>query len=134
MPVGRFKATNVNYDETNIPENYNRARDHGPAFLAQWMNVVASHVEGMEITRILDLACGTGRFSRGFPERFGAVVIGIDPSTKMLRDAAMNQSAPNLCYAIGTAEAIPLADESIDLIFISMAFHHFDDPETVANE
>jgi ubiquinone/menaquinone biosynthesis C-methylase UbiE len=124
----------VNYDETSIPENYNRARDHGPAFLAQWMNVVASHVDGPDTSRILDLACGTGRFTEGLAERFGAVVIGIDPSRKMLQEALINRSAPKVYYAIGTAEAIPLKDESVDLVFISMAFHHFTDPATVARE
>ena len=124
----------MNYDETNIPEHYNCARDHGPAFLAQWMNVVASHVEGMRIGKVLDLGCGTGRFSQGLAERFGADVIGLDPSRKMLHQAMINRSVRRVCYAIGTGEAIPLRDESVDLIFISMAFHHFNDPPAVAHE
>jgi SAM-dependent methyltransferase len=130
----RSDATDVNYDETSIPENYNRARDHGPAFLAQWMNVVASHVDGLDIARILDLGCGTGRFSRGLAEQFTAEVIGIDPSRKMLHEAMINRSARKVHCAISTGEAIPLGDKSVDLIFISMAFHHFNDPPAVARE
>ncbi len=124
----------MNYDETYIAENYNRARDHGPAFLAQWMNVVASRVHGLNIRRILDLACGTGRFSRSLAEQFGATVIGIDPSRKMLQEARMTRRARNISYAMATAEAIPLGEESVDLIFISMAFHHFNEPSVVADE
>lgn len=124
----------VNYDETSIPENYNRARDHGSTFLAQWMKVVASHVVGLEITRVLDLGCGTGRFSQGLAEHFRAHVIGIDASRKMLHEAMINRSGRRVCYAIGAAEAIPLADECVDLVFISMVFHHFNNPRAVAQE
>jgi ubiquinone/menaquinone biosynthesis C-methylase UbiE len=125
---------NVNYDDTTIPENYNRARDHGPAFLAQWMNIVASRVDGVPIERILDLGCGTGRFSQGLAERLTADVVGVDPSRKMLHEAMTNRSMANVCYVNGAAEAIPLANHSIDLIFISMAFHHFKNPPAVAHE
>jgi len=37
--------------------------------------------------RILDLGCGTGRFSAALRARFEAEVIGIDPSKKMLEQA-----------------------------------------------
>jgi ubiquinone/menaquinone biosynthesis C-methylase UbiE len=125
---------NVNYDDTTIPENYNRARDHGPAFLAQWKNIVASRVDGVPIERILDLGCGTGRFSQGLADRLTADVVGVDPSRKMLHEAMTNRSMANVCYVSGAAEAIPLANHSIDLIFISMAFHHFKNPPAVAHE
>jgi ubiquinone/menaquinone biosynthesis C-methylase UbiE len=124
----------VNYDDTPIPENYNRARDHGPAFLAQWMNIVASHVEKLRIEKVVDLGCGTGRFSQGLAARLAADVVGIDPSRKMVREATNNRSVAKVSYVIGTGEAIPLADHSIDVVFISMAFHHFINPRAVAQE
>lgn len=77
----------MDYDLTNIPAGYDRGRDHGPEVLDLWMNAVESHLEGQTVTRILDLGCGTGRFSEGLAVRFSAEVIGLDPSTKMLERA-----------------------------------------------
>jgi ubiquinone/menaquinone biosynthesis C-methylase UbiE len=124
----------VDYDKTNIPEAYNRGRDHGPAFLEQWMQIVAGRTDPEKVQNILDLGCGTGRFSEGLATRFNANLVGIDPSSKMLRQAIGNRKNGRVLYASGLAEAVPLAANSIDLIFISMVFHHFNDPRTVAEE
>jgi len=124
----------MNYDETNIHENYNRGRDHGAAFLEQWMSVVSSRVEPGGVHDILDLGCGTGRFSQVLAQSFHANLMGIDPSTKMLQQACSNNSNSRVFFAIGLGEAVPLPANSMDLVFISMAFHHFTDPRLVAEE
>lgn len=124
----------MDYDATDIASTYNRGRDHGPEFLDLWMNVVASHVTDQSIKTILDLGCGTGRFSEALRERFDAEVIGIDPSEKMLAQARSKLSIPGIRYEIGRAEAIPLPDNSVDLVFMSMIFHHLEDPADAARE
>lgn len=73
---------NMDYDATYIASTYDRGRDHGPEFLDLWMNVFSSHVKDQRMKTILDLGCGTGRFSEALRARFEAEVIGIDPSKK----------------------------------------------------
>jgi SAM-dependent methyltransferase len=124
----------VNYDLTAIPEGYDRARDHGPAFLDLWMRVVESHVNKDTINTILDLGCGTGRFSEGLATRFDARVVGIDPSQKMLDRARLKRRGTNVYFGRGIAESIPVTDAAVDLVFISMSFHHFRDPQRAARE
>jgi ubiquinone/menaquinone biosynthesis C-methylase UbiE len=124
----------MNYDQTNIPENYNRGRDHGAAFLQQWMSVVSNRVDLKGVHDILDLGCGTGRFSDALAHTFHANLMGIDPSTKMLQQARGSNSNSRIVFANGFGEAVPLPADSMDLIFISMAFHHFNDPRIVAEE
>ena len=124
----------MDYDKTDIPETYNQGRDHGPAVLQQWMNVVAAHVDEETVRNIVDLGCGTGRFSEALGRRFNAGVIGIDPSRKMLGQARKSPIHDRVFYACGCAEAIPLPPNSADMIFISMVFHHFTNPESVAQE
>jgi ubiquinone/menaquinone biosynthesis C-methylase UbiE len=124
----------MDYDATDITSTYDRGRDHGPAFLDLWMNVVSSHVRDRPIKTILDLGCGTGRFSEALAIRFDAEVIGIDPSEKMLAQARTKPSDARIRYEPGRAESIPLPDNSIDLIFMSMIFHHFDSPALPARE
>jgi ubiquinone/menaquinone biosynthesis C-methylase UbiE len=124
----------TDYDQTDIPRAYDRARDHGPAVIDLWMRTVANHVNQQSITRILDLGCGTGRFSEGLAVRFHAEVMALDPSRKMVQIAREKQRNPHVRYTLGRAEAIPLGSESVDLIFISMALHHFADLGVAASE
>jgi len=130
----------MDYDATDIASTYDRGRDHGPEFLELWMNVVASHVKDQRVETILDLGCGTGRFTEALAIRFDADVIGIDPSSKMLEQARSKQSdlkqQPDrrIRYETGRGESIPLPDNSVDLIFMSMIFHHFDNPKLAAKE
>src|SRR5438132_7401746 len=115
----------MNYDRTNIPETYQRGRDHGQAFMDMWMNIIAGRVDPDVTHEILDLGCGTGRFSDALAMRFNAQLVGIDPSTKMLQQAVNSRKNRRVQYANGLAEAIPLPADSVDLIFISMVYHHF---------
>jgi ubiquinone/menaquinone biosynthesis C-methylase UbiE len=125
----------VDYDRTSIPDGYDRAREHGPEFLALWMRTVmaATHGHGA-VSTILDLGCGTGRFSHGLADTFSASVIGLDPSTKMIMQAWSKPRHAHVHYAIARGEDIPLPDSSVDLVFLSMVFHHFARPERVTSE
>lgn len=117
----------TDYDRTDIPAGYDRARDHGPAVLDLWMRAIAERVPESSVRRILDLGCGTGRFSESLASRFNSDVIGLDPSSKMLRVARGKRRDARVHYQLGRAEALPLAAASVDLIFASMVLHHFGD-------
>ena len=122
------------YDKTNIPAGYDRARDHGPEVTNLWMNAIATHLKGHSVAHILDLGCGTGRFTEALADRFNAGVIGIDPSQKMLELARNKQHDARVQYQLGRAEAIPLPSASVDLVFMSMSLHHFNDMSVAARE
>jgi len=124
----------VDYDKTNLPEQYDRARDHGPEVLALWMTEIEARVRGRSIRRILDLGCGTGRFSQALATFFGADVLAIDPSVKMLAIARGKAHGDRIRYALGRAEAIPAVAGAFDMVFTSMTFHHFADPALAARE
>ena len=124
----------MDYDATGIPAVYDRGRDHGPALAELWMSEVAKRVERTSMERILDLGCGTGRFSNALAAHFRARLIGIDPSRKMLDQARVKPSTDRVSYACGTGEAIPLGNSTVDLVFMSMVFHHFRNSVEVARE
>lgn len=124
----------MDYDLTDIPAAYDRGRDHGPEVLDLWMRALDAHLQGLEVTRILDLGCGTGRFSEALAAYFAAEVVGIDPSAKMLERAREKQRDGRVQYQRGPAEAVPLPSGSVDVIFMSMSFHHFADRASAARE
>lgn len=123
----------TDYDKTDIPASYDRAREHGPEVRELWMRTTAAHVTS-PVSRILDLGCGTGRFSEALAAHFRCEVVGLDPSTKMLEQARAKQRDERVQYLEGHAETMPLAADSVDLIFMSMSFHHFTDPIGAARE
>ena len=97
------------------------------------MNAVRRHVDGTRLAQIVDLGCGTGRFTGGLADHFGAQVVGIDPSAKMLA-VACTKTREGVAHVRAAAEAIPLRARSTDLVFMSMSFHHFDDPPRALGE
>ena len=123
----------MDYDTTAIPAGYDRGRSLSPDTLELWMETVARHLMDPP-RRILDLGCGTGRFSDPLAVRFDATVIGLDPSAKMLAEAAGKRTHGAVRLARAAGEAIPLTSNTIDLLFTSMAYHHFRDTARVAQE
>jgi ubiquinone/menaquinone biosynthesis C-methylase UbiE len=124
----------MDYDLTDIPLGYDRSRDHGAEFLDLWMNTLERHLQHLDIKRILDLGCGTGRFSDALAVHFNVEVVGIDPSVKMLERARAKEHMGHVQYQLGSAENISLPSTSVDVIFISMSFHHFVDRALAARE
>ncbi|MBI1213926.1 MAG: methyltransferase domain-containing protein [Alphaproteobacteria bacterium] len=124
----------MDYDKTDMPERYDRGRTMQPGMLAMWLDRIAFHLSTNRIENILDLGCGTGRFTDPLASRFGATATGVDPSERMLTAARAKEHGPRVSFRKGSAEATPVPDASIDLVFISMAFHHFPDPAKAVRE
>ena len=123
----------MDYDKGNIPASYDAGRGCSPATLALWLDRISQSAPRGGISTILDLGCGTGRYSGALAEHFDAQVIAIDRSAKMLTEAR-KKSAPRVHHARASGEAIPLRDASIDMVFMSMVFHHFEDQPRAARE
>ena len=116
-----------------MPASYDAGRHYSPAVLALWLDKISACAPSGGVSRILDLGCGTGRYAAALANHFDTHVIAIDRSEKMLAEARKKISA-GVCYARAAGEFIPLRDASIDLVFMSMVFHHFEDPGRAVTE
>lgn len=123
----------MDYDRTTMPSAYDAGRGYPPDVLEFWLRTIASPLAGDDISDILDLGCGTGRYTASLAAHFGARAVGVDPSEKMLAEAR-RKAGRNISFLRGSGEAIPLPDASVDLVFISMAFHHFRNRRTAVQE
>lgn len=78
--------------------------------------------------RILDVGCGTARFGARLLAQFNsASYVGLDLSEKMLRRARDNTRSfgDRAQFLVGDAEAIPLRDQSFDIVVCMHSFHHY---------
>ena len=73
--------------------------------------------------RVADVAAGTGKLSRQL-QATGAHCVAVEPSHDMR--SVCRQRAPEVSVVGGTAEALPLASGSCDLVTVAQAFHWFD--------
>jgi SAM-dependent methyltransferase len=83
---------------------------------------------------VLDIACGTGNFSRDFARSVGpdGLVVGIDVSETMLTRAVEDTREADLddrvAYVRGDAQELPFRDHSFDAVCCFAALHLFADP------
>ena len=90
----------------------------------------------VEARTVVDLGAATGAASRSLEKRFkGAHVISIDLAHGMLGKARSKKSwLSKSSYAQADARALPLPDESVDVIFSNMLLPCVGDPGPVFSE
>ena len=79
---------------------------------------------------VLDVGGGSGALAAHLSHALDAEVVVLDPTPEMI---AYVPSEPLVHAILGTAEEIPLENDSTDAVLVSDAFHHFrDQPSAVA--
>lgn len=102
---------------------YERGRPSYPPEAIDWMLQTGAR-------DVLDLGAGTGKLTVRLVER-GLDVIAVDPIPEMLE--VLSGSLPDTPALLGTAEDIPLPDDSVDSVLVAQAWHWFD-PERAIKE
>lgn len=98
---------------------YDVGRPTYPADAVAWL------FEGTDapIVDIVDVGAGTGKLTRALLGE-GRRLTAIDPDPEML--AVLAAASPDVVTAVGTAESLPLADDSADLVTLGQAWHWVD--------
>jgi ubiquinone/menaquinone biosynthesis C-methylase UbiE len=95
---------------------YERARPCYPDDAVDWLLPTGA-------SKVLDLGAGTGKLTRAQVAR-GLDVTAVEPLDEMR--ATLEATLPEVQALKGTAEAIPLADHSMDAITVAQAWHWVD--------
>ena len=118
MPVHR--VADSGFDREAV--SYDRARPDYPPDCIAWF---AEHLDIRPGRRVLDLAAGTGKFTR-LLEPLGADLLAAEPVVGM--QAILHERSPQVPVLASTAELLPFVDGSLDAITVAQAFHWFDAP------
>lgn len=81
----------------------------------------------MSGSKVVDLGCGYGWFSRWAQEQGAEQVLGLDVSQKMLARAKEMTASSAITYGIADLEKLDLPDAAFDLAYSSLAFHYIVD-------
>ena len=88
-------------------------------------------LEGTVVNSVLDVGTGSGIFAEGFAEKV-ATVAGIDANPEMIK--VSKELVPKANFQEATAESIPFADKSFDLVFLGLVLHEADDAQKALSE
>ncbi|HET9058361.1 MAG TPA: class I SAM-dependent methyltransferase [Acidimicrobiales bacterium] len=103
-----------------VAAEYEKGRPTYPPAAVSWLAESCGIGAG---TPVLDLAAGTGKFTRALVER-GAEVVAVEPVEGMR--ARLQMDLPQVTALYGTAERIPLPDAAVHAVTVAQAFHWFD--------
>lgn len=95
---------------------YERGRPSYPPEAIDWLLPAGAR-------DVLDLGAGTGKLTTRLVER-GLDVVAVDPIPEMLE--VLRASLPRTLALLGTAEEIPLEDNSVDAVLVAQAWHWVD--------
>jgi SAM-dependent methyltransferase len=104
----------------SVAADYERHRPEYPEDSLRW---ASARIGLDERARVLDIGAGTGKLTRGLVA-MGFEVVAVEPGAAMLRQ--LRTAVPQAEALEGSAESIPLPDESVDAAFTGQAYHWFD--------
>lgn len=102
----------------SVADAYDRHRPGYPSAALDWALAPAPGAA------VLDLGAGTGKLTDALLARAGTSVTAVDPDEAML--TRLRTRLPGVDSRLGTAEAIPLPDGSVDAVVVGTAWHWFD--------
>ncbi len=107
-------------DYSNIGEHYDKVR---PAPAGVWISSIVQLAGITPDSDVLDVGCGTGRFTTRVAARSRARIVGVDSSTAMLRNALKSDKERAIRWVLGDACSLPFRAASFDCLYMTMVIH-----------
>jgi len=121
------------YQDDSVAADYDshrfKSRRRAARNQLKWKAIQFALKVAQPIKTILDIPCGTGRFTPDLAKQ-GYHIVGADISVPMMSEARKQDSGENLHgYVQADAENLPFPENSLDCI-MSIRFMHHIDPAT----
>jgi len=124
------KAKAKDFSFQNLAESYDKG--FAGKISQKFYNLLLRATELTEGCVVLDVGCGTGALLRLMALQTQIVGYGIDTEEMMVAEAV--KKCPGMNIQQFRSEKMPFKNESVDVITVCLAFHHFSDKEGFAAE
>jgi ubiquinone/menaquinone biosynthesis C-methylase UbiE len=114
-------------DYSQIAEVYDHVRTSEAPHLEWWFQRIAEIGELGPGKHLIDLGCGTGRWTIPLVERTGCEAVGLDSSPEMLEKARAKDAAGRVTWTVGKVENPDVESGAFDCALMSLMMHHLDD-------
>lgn len=114
-------------DYAGIAQDYDCVRSPNNPHVQWWIERLAEAGALAPGKELLDLGCGTGRWSLLLAERTGCRCIGVDNSPEMLARAKEKDEAGRCEWLLGDAVDPPVPQESCNVVLMSLLLHLVED-------
>ena len=127
----------MNWFEKRSKKTYNELADGYDAsfegeYTAQFKALLLNEIRIQPNANILDIACGNGRLLNMLAKQNRFNGYGVDIAEQMIEHA--KQLNPDMHFSVGNCEKIPLPDQTMDVITVCAAYHHFPHVNLFARE
>lgn len=124
----------IKADYSKIASFYDDGRSLSEQNMTLWLDMISKLSGVSKGARVLDLGCGTGRFSLPMAKRLGFNVIGADSSAEMIAKARQKDQNSEVGWTFADACSLAFPDSSFNGIFMSHLLHHVESPQKVLTE
>ena len=127
----------MNRHERQAIESYDKIADtyndsFEGRFTLPYNQRLADVIDVPDDGRLLDIACGNGRFLKILRQRKAFDGYGVDISEEMVK--AASREIPDMTFKAAPCNNLPFEDRFFDVVTVCAAFHHFPDIITFAKE
>jgi len=127
--MNKFAEKNIKaYNEK--ADNYDNT--HDGKFTEKFKKLLLESISVSDGDSVLDVGCGNGTLLSRIATQKSIQGFGTDISSQMVKNAASRY--PNLEFAVSDCEKIPFGDNSMNVITVCAAYHHFPKVDAFAVE
>ncbi len=124
----------IKADYSKIASFYDNGRSLSEQNTIIWLNLISRLSGASENDKVLDLGCGTGRFSLPMVNSLRFDVTGVDSSIEMLKKAKEKDFNSAVNWLVADASVLVFQSGTFNVVFMSHLLHHVDNPLVVLKE
>lgn len=127
--MNKFEVRSIKSYNTKA-DNYDTTLDG--KFTMKFKEMLINTVSIPNGVNVLDIACGNGTFLKMLSQYNSFSGYGTDIAEKMIENA--KRINPTMSFEVASCDNLPFKDESMDVVTVCAAFHHFPNVNRFAKE